>query len=258
MDNHVHILIQMGQIPLSCIMQNLSFRYTLWINKRHDRIGHLFQGRFRAILCDKDSYLVELIRYIHLNPVRAKLVDLPEDYPWSSHRAYLGADNIPWLATDWCLSQFAAGLKPARTRYAAFVMEALNLGKRPELYEVKASGRILGEDEFVERVLRQAEESAGKRVPLDQIISAVCKVFDLAEEELHAPGRKRLPSRLRGVIGLLVQEIGNCGLTEVAERFGRDLSSISRNVAAVRNPIKEDKAFEQKYMEAKDNAISQA
>jgi len=258
MDNHVHILIQIGQIPLSRIMQNVSFRYTLWINKRHSRIGHLFQGRFRAILCDGDSYLLELIRYIHLNPVRAGLVDLPEDFQWSSHRAYLGVDSISWLTTDWCLSQFSAGLESARERYAKFVIGALNMDRQPDLYEAKASGRVLGEDEFVESVLSQADESSGKREPLDRIISSVCKVFGVAEEELHAVGRKRLHSRLRGVIGLLVQEIGNCGLTAVADRFGRDLSSISRNVAVVRNYIKEDETFDQMYMEAKFNAISQA
>ena len=101
MDNHLHLAIQVGDIPLSKIMQNLSFRYTRWVNKHQQRLGHLFQGRYHAILVDQDSYLLELVRYIHLNPVRAKWVDRPEDYPWSSHQAYLNAEAIPWLTTDW-------------------------------------------------------------------------------------------------------------------------------------------------------------
>ncbi len=101
MDNHVHFLIQIGQTPLSKVMQNLAFRYTRWMNWRHHRIGHLFQGRFRAILCDANTYLLELVRYIHLNPVRAGLTDVPEKYPWSGHSAYLGMTVVPWLTSDW-------------------------------------------------------------------------------------------------------------------------------------------------------------
>ena len=107
MTNHVHLAIQMGGIPLSRIMQNLSFRYTRWANWRQKRSGHLFQGRYKAVLVDADSYLEELTRYIHLNPVRAGIVKEPEDYPWSGHRAYLGLEMIPWLTTDWVLSQFS-------------------------------------------------------------------------------------------------------------------------------------------------------
>jgi len=87
MVNHVHLLIQMGETALSKVMQNISFRYTRWMNRRHHRIGHLFQGRFRVILCDADAYLLELVRYIHLNPVRAGLVEAPDGYSWSGHRA---------------------------------------------------------------------------------------------------------------------------------------------------------------------------
>ena len=114
MSNHVHLAIQVGDIPLSRIMQNLSFRYTRWINWRQNRSGHLFQGRYKAVLVDADAYLLELTRYIHLNPVRAGIVKEPEDSPWSSHRAYLGREVISWLTTDWVLSQFSkrVGVSP--------------------------------------------------------------------------------------------------------------------------------------------------
>ena len=93
----------MGNEPLLKIMQNLSFRYTRWGNKQQRRTAHLFQGRYKAILVDGQSYLLELVRYIYLNPVRAGLVKDPRDYHWSGHRAYLGDEPIPWLTTDWIL-----------------------------------------------------------------------------------------------------------------------------------------------------------
>ena len=101
MSNHVHLAIQVGNVSLSRILQNLSFRYTRWVNWRQNRMGHLFQGRYKAVLVDADTYLKELTRYIHLNPVRAGIVKDPEAYPWSGHRAYLELEVIPWLTTDW-------------------------------------------------------------------------------------------------------------------------------------------------------------
>ncbi len=100
MGNHVHLAIQMSEVPLSRIIQNLSFRYTRWVNWRLGRSGHLFQGRYKAVLVDEDIYLKELTRYIHLNPVRVGIVKDPKDYPWSGHRAYLGLEAIPWLTTE--------------------------------------------------------------------------------------------------------------------------------------------------------------
>jgi len=90
MKNHVHLLIESGEIPLSRMMQSLLFRYARYFNMRHGEAGHLFQGRYKAILCDKDVYLLELVHSIHLNPVRAEIVKAPEDYVWSGHLCYLG------------------------------------------------------------------------------------------------------------------------------------------------------------------------
>ena len=90
MSNHVHLAIEVGAIPLAPIMQNISFRYTRWINQRQKRMGHLFQGRYKALLVDQENYLSALIRYIHLNPIRAGVVKELVEFPWSSHLAYLG------------------------------------------------------------------------------------------------------------------------------------------------------------------------
>lgn len=97
MSTHVHLAVQVGDGALSRIMQNLAFRYTQWYNRRYGRIGHLFHGRYKANVVEVDSYLVSLVRYIHLNPVRAGMVDRPEEYGWSSHRFSMGAGEVPWL-----------------------------------------------------------------------------------------------------------------------------------------------------------------
>ena len=106
MTNHLHLAVEVGRVPLSRGMQNLAFRYTRWINRRKKRVGHLFLGPYKALLVDPDAYLLEPVRYIHLNPVRAGSVEEPLDDPWSGHRAYLGKEQVPWLSTDWVLSQF--------------------------------------------------------------------------------------------------------------------------------------------------------
>lgn len=103
MKNHFHLLLEVEGTPLGKIMQSLLFRYTRYFNKRYGKVGHLFQGRYKAILCDKDAYLVELVRYIHLNPVRAKVVTDPEKYLWTSHLGYLGKVKDGFIEEDFVL-----------------------------------------------------------------------------------------------------------------------------------------------------------
>ena len=105
MGNHIHLLVQVGHTPLSKIVHNLAFRYSQYINRRHDKIGHLFQGRFKSILIDENSYFLRLIRYIHMNPVRAKLLRDPEENQWSGHSAYVGSADIAWLTNRVCSYQ---------------------------------------------------------------------------------------------------------------------------------------------------------
>jgi hypothetical protein len=114
-----------------------------WINWREKRSGHLFQGRYKAVLVDGDTYLSELIRYIHLNPVRAGMVDAPEKYPWSGHGVYLGKQSIPWLTTSTMLNQFGKSTKQARSRYGVFVLEGLTETHRSEFHGGEEDSRIL-------------------------------------------------------------------------------------------------------------------
>jgi len=115
MTNHVHFALQVAEPPLAKIVQNLAFRYTRRINKSQRRMGHLFQGRYKALLVDADAYLVELVRYIHLNPVRAQMVADPGAYAWSGHNAYLGLAGWPWLTTDLVLSQLQRNVLSLRS-----------------------------------------------------------------------------------------------------------------------------------------------
>jgi len=227
MSNHVHLAIQVGEKPLSRIMQNLCFRYTQWVNSRQKKVGHLFQGRYKAILVDADSYLAELVRYIHLNPVRAEIVKDLEKYLWSGHRAYIGRETLPWLTTEWVLSQFGQRLKSARARYDEFVYLGGKEGRRQEFHEGTSGGRILGDDSFVGRAYEKAAQCEEKTETLDEIIERVGKEYGLTEEEMAASGRQRYPAEARGTIAYLVREATGLSLTELGRRMKRDVSTLS-------------------------------
>jgi len=133
--------------------------FTRWVNWRQKRNGHFFQGRFKAVLVDGDSYLLELVRYIHLNPVRAGMVETPEGYPWSGHCAYLGKETLPWLTTDWMLGQFSASAAQANVRYRDFVLDGLGEKHRPEFHGGPEDSRLLGNDCFMEKCLSRSGEA---------------------------------------------------------------------------------------------------
>ncbi len=134
MENHVHLAAQVGTIPLSRIMQNLSFRYTCWVNRRRKQTGHLFQGRYKAIVVDLDSYLLQLTASLHLNPVRARMVVAAELYPWSSHESYLGEASIPWLSVEPVLSILSPKFAQAQHLFAEFDDQQRDQGHRKEFH----------------------------------------------------------------------------------------------------------------------------
>lgn len=252
MTNHVHLAIQVGETPLSRIMQNISFRYTRWVNWRCNKSGHLFQGRFKAVLVDVDSYLIELIRYIHLNPVRAGIVNSPGDYPWSGHRAYLGLETIPWLTTDWALSQFGSRLEAARREYGKFVEDGKDEGHRQEFHSGASSdSRILGDDSFVDKVLVQANEKGQRKLGLNEITTAVCRSYAIATKELAIPGKYRNLSEARGITAWLILETGNGSLVELGKFTGRDVTTLSAVVGNLRERAKTDSALAERMVNLK-------
>ena len=232
MRNHVHLALQVGEVSLSRIMQNLSQRYTVWMNRQQGRTGHLFQGRYKAILLDADAYLLELLRYIHLNPVRAGIVKLPEGYPWSSHRAYLGQEKIPWLTTDWTLAQFSEERRLARRRYREFIMEGVGEGYRQEFHRGTGEGRLLGDDRFVEEVLKVMRQEIVHKVSIEEVLKTVCNLYGLDVQEVVEIGKGRGSSEARAMICWLVRQHRHLSLTDLSRWLNRDISALS--VAASR------------------------
>lgn len=229
MTNHIHLALQVGDIPLSRGMQNLSFRYTRWVNGRQKRTGHLFQGRYKAVLVDTESYLLELVRYIHRNPVRAGMVTSPEHYPWSGHRAYLDQEILPWLTTDWILNQFGNSPHVARRAYTDFVLNGIDEEQQPEFHGAGVDSRFLGDENFMDKCLA----GTGGRplhVTAQQIIDKVCVGYDIAAADLKAKSQQRTASEARAAAGWMARESGCVTLSDIARLVNRDVGSISSSV----------------------------
>jgi putative transposase len=153
MDNHYHLLIETLDANLSVGMRQLNGTYTQTFNRHHGRVGHVLQGRFKAILVDKDSYLLELARYIVLNPVRAKMVKQPSNYAWSSYRATAGLSGAPeFLTRDWLLGQFGRQRRHAEQRYRQFVAGGIG---QPSPWGQLTGQILLGSESFVKKMARQ-------------------------------------------------------------------------------------------------------
>ncbi|MCF8056205.1 MAG: transposase [Desulfocapsa sp.] len=230
MKNHVHLAIQVADIPLSKIVQNLSFRYTRWVNKRLGRTGHLFQGRYKAILVDQDSYLLQLVRYIHLNPLRVGLTKDPSEYLFSSHRCYCGLEILPWLTTDWILGQFGNNLKQARQQYVEFILDGIALGCQKEFHQGESDARVLGDDNFLEKVLHQPLTIKHGLPTLQSVVKTISKTYGCTIQELKAPGRNRRMAEARHLVGLVSIHLGIVSLTTVASFFGRDVATLSTGI----------------------------
>ncbi len=248
MTNHIHLVVQVGEIPLSRIMQNLNFRYTRFINAHQRKFGHLFQGRYKAIIIDRDSYLSELVRYIHCNPVRAKIVKNMDRYQWSSHTAYLGEITFPWLTTDVILSQFNENQKVTRRLYYDFVKSGIDEGYRSEFHSGVSGGRVLGDDKFCEKVFVLAEKKWKSRQSYDQMIRSLCSVYGIKQETLAEPGKRQPAAEARAVAAYLVQENEHLSLTKLGIILARDLSALSKSAGRLRDRLKKDLELKEKII----------
>lgn len=160
MDNHYHLLIETPDANLSCAMRDLNGHYTQWFNAIHDRVGHLFQGRYKAFLIEKEQYLLEVARYIVLNPVRARFVDSPRRWRWSSYCATAGISSKPkWLEIDWLLSVFSKKGQ-SHGQYRKFVRDGMN-GKNP--YDDVTNGFLLGSPQFVQSIWEKTNGTEDKK-----------------------------------------------------------------------------------------------
>ncbi|MBN4073493.1 transposase [Mariprofundus ferrooxydans] len=247
MDNHVHLLIQVGSVPLSKIIQNLGFRYTRYINQQRNAVGHLFQGRFKAILVDADSYLLELVRYIHLNPVRAGLCEIVEGFEWSSHHAYMGEETIPWLHRQEILARFSDDESKARSLFLDFTEQGIGEGRRVEFHNGSHLGQILGDDDFAERALSASGYGGMIKPPsLHHIIEVVCNEYGIEKSALHEQGKGRLHSEARAMAAFIVQGLEGVTLTSLAEEMNRELSAISQSAGRLHQRMNQNEPLRKK------------
>ena len=222
MGNHYHLLIETPDGNLSKGMRQLNGMYTQRFNRKRQRVGHVFQGRFKAILVQKESYLLELARYVVLNPVRARMVRRAEQWPWSSYQATAGLSEVPpWLHADWLLSAFSSRRKQATTAYASFVAEGKN---QPSPWEQLRNQIFLGTEAFVVSML-------GK-IPADSVLRGVPAV----QRRAMPPSLSQLAAhRPRDEAIRLAHASGGYSLQQIGDHFGLHFSRVSQIARAGRD-----------------------
>lgn len=270
--NHVHLLLRSGKVPLATVMRRLLTGYAVAFNRKYRRHGHLFQNRYKSILCQEEPYLLELVRYIHLNPLRSRLVVSLEElaaYPYGGHSVLLGHGQRAWQDSEYVLRLFAPTRRAARRRYLRFVQEGERQGRRPELIggglrrslqgwteaggrrrdregRVMADERILGEGAFVVATLRAAEEILTRRTALrrqgynlPRLVQRVCEGWGVEKGALCSRQRTRRLAEARSVFCYwAVEELGESG-TAVARMLGVTQPAVCQAVARGRKFIQE-------------------
>jgi len=261
MPNHFHLLLRTGKQPLSQSMRKLLTGYVVNFNRRHKRYGHLFQNRYKSIICEDDPYLLELTRYMHLNPLRVGIVDSLDnlnEYPWTGHSTIMGRVERDWQDTDTVLAYFGKRRKEAIGRYESFIEDGISQGRRPELVggglvrstggwsevlslrrkgiKVASDDRILGSSDFIQRLLSEAEEKEKETLRLSlklpdlrSLAREIVTGERIGENELRSGTRKRDVVRAKRVFcQVAVKKIGYSG-AEVARFLGVTTSAVNRS-----------------------------
>lgn len=248
MPTYLQLVIEVADVPLAKIMQQLGFRYTRWFNDWHQQAGHLFQGRYKAVLINPEEYLLELVRDVHLAPVRMGSESDPMRYLWSSHRAYCGREKVLWLTTDRTFLQIEEVGIRAMMKFHTFVNEGAGL---PSKFDFSRGGendpRVLGDEDFVRGVLKLSRQRYQPKISPDRIIRIVLERYKLTEEELAAPGKNRLCAEARAYLAWLYLETGCATLTALGHRLGRDVSSLSSAVRRLQLKAKKDEKIAEKF-----------
>ena len=269
MDNHVHLLFRSGQVGISAVMRKLLTWYAQYFNRKHLRKGHLFENRYKSILCDEDNYLLALVRYIHLNPIRAKIIRTIAEldtYPWSGHRAIIEKEKIPWMDIAMVLTQFGDTKIKAVEGYRQFILEGRDQGHDPQFtggglvrslggwsnvlsmrrkdQQEKADERILGSGDFVHQVIEEAEKKSLRQIKFNQsgltltkIIEQECNKGNVGWKELESGSRRTMVSRTRAEIARRGMEELGLSAAEIARHLGVATSSITRAVAKTRKHV---------------------
>lgn len=266
MTNHAHILLKSSDYGLSRFMHRFLTGYAVRYNLRHRRHGHLFQNRYKSIVCEEDSYFKQLVRYIHLNPLRARIVPSMREldkYRWCGHAVILGKQKTSWQDRRYVLDWFGRSEQKAKVAYRNFVADGTGLGHQPELVggglirsmggwsqvlSMRKSGtkemsddRILGSGDFVAQIIRQADEAVEwqfanliSKDQIEQVIVSACTEAGIDVNELKGGSRRAVVSDVRR--RLTVQLIEKHGLTptEVARQLGVTSSAITKTMHRVK------------------------
>ena len=260
MSNHVHLLLQTGLTPIATVMRRLLTGYAVSFNLRHRRHGQLFQNRYKSILCEEEAYLKELVRYIHLNPARAddvKCLKELKHYRWCGHSVLMGKNDCEFQNTDYVLRIFGQSLRQARRAYKKFISSGIDQGRRPELVgggllrsvggwsalkgfrdigvRIKGDERLLGSSDFVDRVLKQANEQLEEKyrlqtsvISLPELIENVANYFEIDINDLKSASKERTVTEARRALCYIsVRKLGfKC--SDVSEKLGINAATVSR------------------------------
>ena len=262
MSNHAHFLFRTGTAPLSRLMRRLLTGYVVSFNHRHKRSGQLFQNRFKSIICQEDAYLQELVRYIHLNPIRAgivKTLDELKSYKYSGHSSLMGKTKRNWQDTDYVLSYFGKRKAQARKEYESFVEEGLTHGRRKEFTSgglirslggwtkardilndrehVMSDERILGDSDFVDSVISQSEEQYERRhklkmqgFDLHRIAERVAEVLEMEPDEVFSKGRQNRKVKARSLLCFWAARELGMSHTDLAKKLEMSTAGIGFSV----------------------------
>ena len=260
LSNHAHFLLRSGPRGIAHLMRRLLTGYVVSYNRRHRRHGHLFQNRYKSVICQEDQYLRELVRYIHLNPLRANIVkDLKEldGYPYCGHSVLMGRKKREWQESEYVLGFFGRKVGEARKEYRSYVEKGILMGRRPELVggglirslggwdevkkmrlsgqdRIKGDQRILGDSDFVTDVLSESEEVFSRRYSLKnrgfdfkRVVERVSCLFDLEKDRITHRGRQRDRVRARDLLCYwCVTELG-IPMADLAGRLDLTLAAVS-------------------------------
>jgi REP element-mobilizing transposase RayT len=230
MTNHLHACIQVSHRPLGQLMHRVAVRYSRYRHRILAKKGHLFERRYRAKLIDVDAYFLTLLRYIHLNPVKARLVDDPSDYPWSSHCAYLGLENIGWLTTEFGLALFSNDLQLARDAYRQFVGPSAVEDVDLEGHVHPVDPRVIGGDEFLDSVQMERPRPRSFR-NIEDIAKEIASHFGITVARLCSSSRARSLTDPRLQLISTALEEKAASMSEIARFLNRDPSALSKLVA---------------------------
>jgi len=256
MDNHYHLLLQTPAANLPQIMRHINGAYTTYFNVKRTRCGHLFQGRYKAILVDIDEYAKELSRYLHLNPVRAKLVPAPADYPWSSYRDYIGQRKAPdWLFRELILGYFGGNLSKAQKRYHDFVSTIAVDQAHVNPLDAVSGSTLLGSAAFISFVKESylVGRAPDQNLPALKQLADRLSIPDICAEVEHAFTGQ--PQLARGIELYLCQKYTRMKLKEIGVYFGIGESGVCKAGRRVEKRMKSDRRLN-KQIEALEKRIT--